>query len=104
MQLVEGSEPLQRGDLVRTEVRDRHHAGTHGRAVDEHRAGAALCTAAPEFRAIELEIVAQHVEHSTERVVPLTVRLMAIVIASPRAESWGVAGVVRPGFCVSFIL
>jgi hypothetical protein len=29
---------------------------------------------------------------------------MAIVIASPRAESWGVAGVVRPGFCVSFIL
>jgi hypothetical protein len=26
------------------------------------------------------------------------------VIASPRAESWGVAGVVRPGFCVSFIL
>jgi hypothetical protein len=29
---------------------------------------------------------------------------MAIVIASPRAESWDVAGVVRPGFCVSFIL
>ena len=29
---------------------------------------------------------------------------MAIVIASPRAESWGVAGVVRPGFGVSFIL
>jgi len=29
---------------------------------------------------------------------------MAIVIASPRAESWGVAGVVRPGFCASFIL
>src|SRR5262245_10397793 len=29
---------------------------------------------------------------------------MAIVIASPRAESWGVAGVVRPGFCVSFTL
>jgi len=34
----------------------------------------------------------------------LTVRLMAIVIASPRAENWGIAGVVRPGFCVSFIL
>ena len=51
--------PLQRGDLVRTEVRDRHHAGAHGRAVDEHRAGAALRTAATEFRAIELEIVAR---------------------------------------------
>ena len=31
MQLVEGAEPLQRGDLVRTEVRDCHHAGAHGR-------------------------------------------------------------------------
>lgn len=63
MQLVEGAEPLQqRGDLIRTEVRDRHHAGAHGRAVDEHRAGAALRTAATEFRAIELEIAAQHVE------------------------------------------
>jgi hypothetical protein len=29
---------------------------------------------------------------------------MAIVIASPRAENWGVAGVVRPGFGVPFIL
>jgi len=29
---------------------------------------------------------------------------MAIVIASPRAESFGVAGVVRPGFWVSFNL
>jgi hypothetical protein len=55
MQLVEGAEPLQRGDLVRTEVRDRHHAGAHGRAVDEHRAGAALRTAATEFRVDDLK-------------------------------------------------
>src|SRR5262249_49533206 len=55
MQLVEGAEPLQRSDLVRTEVRGRHQAGAHGRAVDEHRAGAALPKAATEFRAIELE-------------------------------------------------
>src|SRR5215510_4127612 len=62
MQLVEGAEPLQRGDLVLAELRDRHHAGAHGRAVDEHRAGPALRQAAAELGAVKLEIIAQHVE------------------------------------------
>src|SRR5215831_20145163 len=62
MQLVEGAEPLQRGDLVGTEVRDRHHAGAHDRAVDEHRAGAALREPAAELCAVKLEIIAQHIE------------------------------------------
>src|SRR4030095_16179560 len=99
-------EPFQRSDLVRTEVRDRHQAGAHGRAVDEHRAGAALPTPTTEFRAIELEIVAQHVEElripggrdGTGR--PIDLQADGHRDAPPHTKSWGVAGVVRPGFYI----
>ena len=41
---------------------DRRDAGAHRLAVDQHRAGAALRQPAAELGAVELEIVAQHVE------------------------------------------
>jgi hypothetical protein len=53
--------------VILAEVRDRHHAGAHGRAVDKHRAGAALGEPAAELRAIELEVIAQHIEQRRVR-------------------------------------
>src|SRR5260221_185536 len=62
-----GAEPAERGHLVSLDRADRRHAGASSRAVDQHRAGAALRHAAAVFGAIELEIVAQHVEQRRVR-------------------------------------
>jgi len=85
VRLVERAEPFERGHLVSLDRAYRRHAGASSRAVDQHRAGAALRQAAAVFGAIELEIVAQHVEQRRVRLGidrarrPLTFRLMAIV-------------------------
>ena len=83
MQLVEGAEPLQRGDLVRTEVRDQDRAERTAAPLMSTAQAPHCARPQPNFRAIELEIVAQHVDRRryglgldrTGR--PLTVRLIA---------------------------
>src|SRR2546426_6164375 len=55
-----GRQPLDRGHALPGDRRDGHHAGSHGRAVEMHGAGAALGDAASELRAGETEVVAQH--------------------------------------------
>src|SRR5436309_5668961 len=45
----------------------RRDAGTDRLAIDQHRASAALRQAAAEFGAVELEVVAQHVEQRRVR-------------------------------------
>src|SRR5438876_5546747 len=67
VRLVERAEPFERGHLVSLDRAYRRDAGASGRAVDQHRAGAALRQAAAVFGAIELEIVAQHVEQRRVR-------------------------------------
>ena len=63
---------VPRPSTVRTcagpRARDRRHAGEHRLAVHQHGAGAALAEAAAEFRRVELEIVAQHVEQRRARI------------------------------------
>jgi len=50
-----------------------------------------------------LRIALEQVGRRNDHAVGAVAALMAIVIASPHAETLGVAGVVRSGFCVSFI-
>src|SRR5262249_60222616 len=67
MRLVERAQSFDGGNLARRHRAERGDAGTHGLAVDQHGAGAALRQLAAEFRAIELEIVAKHVEQRRVR-------------------------------------
>src|SRR5262249_33812048 len=67
MRLIERAHSFDRGDLTRCHRADRGDAGTHGLAIDEHGTGAALRQPAAEFRAVELEIVAKHVEQRRVR-------------------------------------
>src|SRR3974390_529009 len=62
MRRRDGAEALDGRYLARAERPDRGDAGAHGTAVNQHRAGAALCKPAAELGAVELEIVAQHIE------------------------------------------
>ena len=62
MRLVDGAEPLDRGDLGLADGTDLGDARAHRPAVEQHRAGAALGEPAAEFGAVQREIVAQHVE------------------------------------------
>src|SRR6185437_6592640 len=62
MRLVDGAETLDGGDLLARRQGDREGAGAHRLAVDDHRAGAALSETAAEFCAVQLEVVAQHIE------------------------------------------
>src|SRR5215217_8660370 len=62
VRLLPRAETLDGGDLVLIEEPDRHHAGAHGRAVDEYRAGAALRQPATELGTVKFEIVAEHVK------------------------------------------
>jgi hypothetical protein len=58
---------FQRHDVAAGAAFDRNDAGTRGNAVDQHRAGAALAEPAAIFRAVQFEIVAQHVEQGSVR-------------------------------------
>src|SRR5258706_12529328 len=62
MRLLERAQAFDGRDLACGHGADRCDAGTHRLAVDQHSAGAALRQAAPEFRTVELKIIAQHIE------------------------------------------
>src|SRR5262245_10843896 len=62
MRVRDRAETFAGGDLARRDRADRGDAGARGLAVDQHGAGAALRQSAAELGAVELEIVAQHVE------------------------------------------
>src|SRR5207253_3118512 len=55
-------------DFLRADGAARREARTHGHAVDEHGARAALAFAAAVFGAGEREVVAQHAEERTRRI------------------------------------
>ena len=56
------AETFERHNVAPDAALDRDHAGTRGDAVDQHGAGAALAEPAAVFRAVQCEVVAQHVE------------------------------------------
>src|SRR5262245_388673 len=62
MRIRDRAEPFDGGDLARRYRADRGDAGARCLAVDQHGAGAALRQSTAELGAVELEIVAQHVE------------------------------------------
>src|SRR5262249_21154144 len=62
MRLLDRAEPLERRHLALPDLGNRRNAGARCNSVQEHRAGAALRKPATEFRTVELEIVAEHVE------------------------------------------
>ena len=62
MWLFRGAEAFERGHLGAVERADRRHARSNGASAHNHRARAALSEAAPEFRSVQREVVAQHVE------------------------------------------
>ncbi len=66
--LAAGAEALDRRDRAAVERGDRRQAGEHRLAVDDDGAGAALAEAAAELGAVQLEIVAQHVEQRRRRI------------------------------------
>ena len=55
-------ETFDGGDLAAAQRGDGREAGEHGGVADEHGAGPALPEAASEFRAVQLQAIAQHVE------------------------------------------
>ena len=67
MRLVERAETFERRDLGCPERPTGVTQERVGLAVDQHGAGAALREPAAEFGAVELEIVAQHVEQRRVR-------------------------------------
>src|SRR5215470_5812754 len=58
MRLFDGTEAFERGDFRLPEHTNWRDAGAHRRAVDEHRAGAALAKPAAELGCIEAKIIA----------------------------------------------
>src|SRR6185437_181631 len=74
---LDGAEALQRRDLLAFEQQQRRHAGQYRLAVDDHGAGAALAEAATEFRGVEFQVVAEHVE---QRRIRIGVDLMILTI------------------------
>jgi hypothetical protein len=62
MQLVDGTEPFERDHRGIAHARQWQHAGTDRLGADDRGARAALRKAAPEFRSVEAEIVAQNVK------------------------------------------
>ena len=62
MEPVHGAEAFDGGDTTLCDRRHRRHARTYRLAVDQHRAGATLRQAAAKLRAVQLEIVPQHVQ------------------------------------------
>ena len=58
---------LDGGDLVAVGLHREHQAGTHRLAIDQHGAGAADAVLAAGMRAVEQEILAQHIEQRLAR-------------------------------------
>jgi hypothetical protein len=65
---LDGAEPLERGHLGIGNARQGRDARPHGAAVDDGGAGAALAEAAAKLGAVQLEVIAQHVEKRCGRV------------------------------------
>src|SRR5262249_50077625 len=68
MWTLDGAEPLERRDLCVVERANRGDAGANGSPTCDHGAGSTLAEAAAEFRAAQVEIVAQHVKERRCRV------------------------------------
>jgi hypothetical protein len=60
-------QPFDRGDVVRLGAKRRDHAGVHGLAVDQHRAGAAIPGVAAYFNARQAAFLAQRVTEAFDR-------------------------------------
>src|SRR5262249_8448902 len=94
LQRVAAAEPFDRRHACAVDVREWHQAGVDRRAVDEHRARAALPFSAPFLRAGEPAVLAQDVEQPLQgvRVEPPT----GAVQREAHAISFsGVAGIAR---------
>src|SRR6266850_2584748 len=76
-----GAEPFQRDEVPAGGARDRDDARAGGGAVEQHRAGAALPEPAAELRAVQGEVVAQHVE---QRSVGLDVEPVGLAVDRER--------------------
>ena len=59
---VDRAEAVERQHVLVPDGRDRHRAGPHGVAVDNHGTGTALGEAATEARAVLVQVVAEDVE------------------------------------------
>jgi len=62
VRLVACAEAFERHDVAPGATADRNDAGAGGHAIDQDSAGAAFTQAATVFRAVESEVVAQHIE------------------------------------------
>ena len=65
--LLGAAEPFDGLDRTLPHGRDRHQARQHRVAAHHHGAGAALTEAAAELRAVEAQVVAQHIEQRRRR-------------------------------------
>jgi hypothetical protein len=87
VQPVAVCEPLDRRHLVAVGLRREHEAGADERAVEQHRARAALTLLAGVLRAGEAELLAQREE---QRLAFPAVRLMLVAVdldADPHART-----------------
>ena len=67
MERVAAGEALDRDDLVPVRLRRQHQARAHERAVEEHRARAALALLTGVFRAGQAEPLAERVQQALAR-------------------------------------
>ncbi len=68
MRVVDRAEPLEGDDVGAGDGADRCRARPDGAAADDRGAGAALSEPAAEFRAVQTEVVAEHVQERGGRV------------------------------------
>src|SRR5437764_8155421 len=74
------SETFERHEFLPRGGRHRHGAGTHGLAVEVHRARAALTQPAAEARSMHPEVIAQRIEQRHLRIVGRDGRRLAVEI------------------------
>src|ERR1700686_3242318 len=84
VRLFRRAQAFERHHLLSLRLRSRIDAGPDRFAVDVHGAGAALGQAAAEARAVQVEVVAKHVEERRGRVVELHRPRLAVATKSDR--------------------
>ena len=78
MRMLLRAESFQRHHLGRADRRERIHAGACRLAIDMHGAGATFRQAAAEAGAVQVQMVAQHIEQGGIRVIDFDVMNFAI--------------------------
>src|SRR6185369_12443238 len=88
---------LDGGDVLADNLRDRNEAGIHRRAIDQHRAGAALAFAATFLRPRQAALLAQDVEQPGHGMDPRKIETDAPAVQRELHDISfsGVAGISR---------